>query len=67
VTDRLPRYRVSTGPDDAAFCERVSAALELGHELYGGPAIAVDAATTVVAQAVVWGRADAPPLRGGTP
>ncbi|MDG4826971.1 DUF1737 domain-containing protein [Asanoa sp. WMMD1127] len=34
----LPRYRVLTGPDDAAFCRRVSAALDLGYRLHGGPA-----------------------------
>ena len=34
-----PRYRVLTGPDDDAFCFRVSEALDLGYELHGGPAI----------------------------
>jgi hypothetical protein len=24
TTDRLPRYRILTGPDDASFCYRVS-------------------------------------------
>ena len=28
--DNLPTYRLLTGPDDAAFCKRVSEALALG-------------------------------------
>jgi hypothetical protein len=39
--DNLPSYRVLTGPDDAAFCHRVSEALLLGYELYGPPAVSV--------------------------
>ncbi|MET0457589.1 MAG: DUF1737 domain-containing protein [Mycobacterium sp.] len=50
----LPRYRLLTGPDDEAFCRRVSDALELGYQLYGDPAISLDAGRAVVAQAVVW-------------
>ena len=47
-------YRLLTGADDRAFCERVSAALEDGYQLYGSPAIAKDADGNVtVAQAVV--------------
>ena len=46
-------YRYLTGPDDAAFCQRVSEALAQGYVLWGGPAIAVGAAGPVVAQAVV--------------
>lgn len=45
-----------TGPDDEAFCRRVSEALELGYELYGNPAISLDGGRAVVAQAVVWHR-----------
>ena len=52
----LPRYRLLTGPDDEAFCRRVSEALELGYELYGDPAISLDGGRAVVAQAVVWHR-----------
>ena len=33
--DDLPIYRVLTGPDDASFCRRVSAALEMGYQLHG--------------------------------
>jgi len=51
--DELPRYRVLTGPDDAAFCRRVSEALELGYELHGGPAVTFDGTTVIVAQAVI--------------
>ncbi|TQR82678.1 DUF1737 domain-containing protein [Mycobacterium hodleri] len=50
----LPRYRLLTGPDDEAFCRRVSEALELGYELYGDPAISLDGGRAVVAQAVIW-------------
>ena len=46
-------YRVLTGPDTSAFCERVSAALADGYELYGSPSITFDGTTTYVAQAVV--------------
>jgi hypothetical protein len=48
------RYRLLTGADDRAFCERVSAALAEGYELHGAPSIAVRPDGTVVcAQAVV--------------
>ena len=50
----LPRYRVLTGPDDEAFCRRVSEALDLGSVLHGGPALTVSGEQTIVAQAVVW-------------
>lgn len=49
---RLP-YRVLTGPDDRTFCERVSAALEDGYVLHGGPALTFDGTRVIVAQAVV--------------
>jgi ribonuclease HI len=47
------QYRVLTGPDDDAFCRRVSDALADGYELHGGPAITHDGARVIVAQAVV--------------
>ena len=50
----LPPYRVLTGPDDEAFCRRVSEALELGYRLHGGPAITFNGDTVIVAQAVTW-------------
>lgn len=48
-----PRYRLLTGKDDRAFCERVSAALDDGYELYGSPAITHNGEHCVVAQAIV--------------
>lgn len=47
------RYRVLTGPDDRAFCERVSAALADGYVLHGGPALTFNGERVIVAQAVV--------------
>ncbi len=52
MNDKL-RYRVLTGPDDRSFCERVSAALDEGYELYGSPCITFDGKGPVVAQAIV--------------
>lgn len=52
--DGLPIYRLLTGRDDAAFCRRVSGALELGYELYGSPAATFNGKEVIVAQAVVW-------------
>ncbi len=46
-------YRVFTGPDDRAFCERVSAALADGYELHGPPAVTHDGERVIVAQALV--------------
>lgn len=54
----LPVYRVLTGPDDAAFCFRVSEALALGYQLYGPPAATFDGTSVIVAQAVVWPTVD---------
>ncbi len=47
------RYRLLTGPDDVAFCTRVSAALDEGYELYGDPAATFNGDRVIVAQAVV--------------
>ena len=52
--DGLPTYRILTGPDDAAFCHRVSAALALGYKLYGSPAATFNGANGIVAQAMIW-------------
>jgi hypothetical protein len=46
-------YRVLTGPDDRAFCERVSAALADGYQLHGAPAVTYDGERVIVAQALV--------------
>ena len=43
-----PIYRLLTGADDRAFCERVSEALEQGWRLYGSPAMTYDAATGAI-------------------
>jgi hypothetical protein len=40
---RTTLYRYLTGPDDAAFCHRVSEALSRGWVLYGQPTLAFDA------------------------
>lgn len=32
-------FRYFTGPDDVSFCERVTAALNAGWELYGNPTL----------------------------
>jgi hypothetical protein len=47
-------YRLLTGPDDAAFCHRVSDALSKGWQLYGAPSISYDATQkrTICAQAI---------------
>ena len=52
--DGLPIYRVLTGPDDAAFCRRVSEAITLGYNLHGGPAVTFDGGHVIVAQALLW-------------
>lgn len=51
----LPRlaYRLLTGSDDRAFCERISTALAEGYVLYGSPSMAVRGGSVVCAQAVV--------------
>jgi hypothetical protein len=43
-----------TGPDDAAFCRRVSEAIGLGYELHEGPAVTFNGENVIVAQALVW-------------
>jgi hypothetical protein len=58
--DGLPVYRILTGPDDAAFCHRVSAALALGYKLYGSPAATFDGKNVIVAQAMIWPTVDGP-------
>ena len=52
--DGLPTYRLLTGPDDAAFCHRVSEALALGYKLYGSPSATFNGKDVIVAQAVIW-------------
>ena len=52
--DGLPAYRLLTGPDDAAFCHRVSEAIALGYKLYGSPAATFNGKEVIVAQAIIW-------------
>ena len=61
--DGLPIYRLLTGPDDAAFCHRVSDALALGYRLYGPPAATFDGKTVIVAQALLWPSVEDPATR----
>ena len=48
-------YRFLTGPDDASFCHKVTAALNRGWQLHGSPSYAYDAVTKTMrgGQAVV--------------
>ena len=48
-------YRLLTGGDDAAFCKKVSQALNSGWELHGSPSLTSDGASgrIVCGQAVV--------------
>lgn len=53
MADERLRYRLLSGTDDRAFCEKVSAALADGYELYGSPAVTFDGQRVVTVQAVV--------------
>ena len=48
-------YRLLTGPDDASFCHKVTAALNQGWHLFGSPTYAFDAEARLMrcGQAVV--------------
>jgi hypothetical protein len=59
--DGLPIYRVLTGPDDPAFCRRVSEAIALGYNLHAGPAVTFNGGQVIVAQALLWPGADNAP------
>ena len=48
------RYRLLTGPHTAAFCERISTALDEGYMLYGSPSITAGPDGMVAAQAILW-------------
>jgi hypothetical protein len=63
VSERLPVYRLLTGPDDDGFCQRVSAALALGYVLYGSPTSTFDGERVIVGQAVLWPGNGTPPKR----
>ena len=61
--DDRPVYRLLTGKDDRAFCDRVSEALAQGWRLYGSPTLAWDIENNCMkaAQAVIWKDADVLP------
>ena len=44
----MKAYRYLTGKDDAAFCHRVTAALNSGWQLYGQPTLTFDSKTGCV-------------------
>jgi hypothetical protein len=46
-------YRLITGPDDRAFCERISTALAEGYVLHGSPAATFNGSSVMVAQALI--------------
>ena len=58
--DDRPTYRLLTGKDDRAFCDRVSEALAQGWRLHGSPTLAWDTENNCMkaAQAVIWKDAD---------
>jgi len=47
------RFRMLTGIDDSAFCQKVSDALDDGYELYGSPTMTFNGTNVIVGQAVV--------------
>lgn len=53
MDDQPLAYRLLTGTDDRAFCEKVSAALADGYALHGSPALTHDGEKLVTAQAVI--------------
>lgn len=53
MPDERLSYRLLTGTDDRAFCEKVSAAIADGYLLHGSPAVTFDGEKVVTAQAVV--------------
>jgi len=52
--DKMKLYRMITGPDDAKFCHRVSAALSNGWMLSGSATLTFDSAsgTVICGQAI---------------
>ncbi len=48
-------YRFLTGPDDVAFCHRVTQALSMGWQLYGQPTLTFDSARNriICGQAII--------------
>ncbi|MEY4398664.1 MAG: hypothetical protein RLZ53_1240 [Actinomycetota bacterium] len=52
VYDFTKPYKMLTGIDDSAFCDKVSAHLNAGYKLVGGAAVTTKGANVIVAQAV---------------
>ena len=51
---KIESYKLVTGKDDSAFCQRITSLLQEGYELLGSPSItALDDVEVKVAQAVV--------------
>lgn len=46
-------YRFLTGPDESAFCQKVSDTLAEGYELYGNPVMVVSNGERYCGQAVI--------------
>ena len=46
-------YSYLTGPDDEKFCQRVTAKLNNGWELYGNPTLTHDGGTVIAGQAML--------------
>ncbi|MFC3530972.1 DUF1737 domain-containing protein [Vogesella facilis] len=46
-------YRLLTGPDDAAFCLRVTEALNRGWQLHGQPTLTFNGERVIAGQAIV--------------
>lgn len=46
-------YRLLTGPDDHAFCQRVTDAIAEGYVLYGSPSVTSNGGAVIAAQAVI--------------
>ncbi|MEN9990209.1 MAG: hypothetical protein RL508_1188 [Actinomycetota bacterium] len=46
------RYKMLTGVDDSAFCDKVVAHLDNGYELFGAPSITFNGKDVIVGQAV---------------
>jgi hypothetical protein len=60
--DDRPIYRLLTGKDDRAFCERVSEAIAQGWRLHGSPTMCWEPVEGYmkVGQALIWPVADLP-------
>jgi hypothetical protein len=50
--DTTKLYKLLTGVDDGAFCQKVSDHIEAGYELYGSPSIVLKGGLVYAAQAV---------------